>query len=168
MSDTQITELAGRHYLISQLLKGGVEVATPLRDRGIDLIAYVDREGDEARFLACPIQLKANEEARFGLYKKYEKIPNLLMVYAWYVSTDAPVLLALTYAEAFAFLEERGHSKRSSWVDKGGWSLTVNDDWRKKLSDYQMEPEKPEKWREKILSVTSRHKNTKALVKGDS
>jgi hypothetical protein len=151
MSDTQITELAGRHYLISQLLAGGVEVATPLRDRGIDLVAYLDRgTGDVAEFLACPIQLKANEEARFGIDRKYESIPNLLMVYAWMVSTDSPELFALTYSEAVALLEQRNHTKTRSWNELGGYSLRVNDRWREMLSPYRMQPKM---WRAKILSV---------------
>ncbi|MHB2036215.1 MAG: hypothetical protein ACYCPW_05680 [Nitrososphaerales archaeon] len=43
--DTQLVELAGRNWLTSELLKAGLEVARPERDRGIDLIAYVDRGG---------------------------------------------------------------------------------------------------------------------------
>jgi hypothetical protein len=157
MKDTQITELAGRHYLISQLLKGGVEVAMPLRDRGIDLIAYLDRTGNVPEFAACPIQLKANEEARFGINRKYEKIPNLLMVYAWDVSTDAPTLCALTYPEAVNLLDQRGHTKTASWTDKGGYSLKVNDVWRKMLAPYRMQPET---WRAKILSVCKGEKSS--------
>jgi hypothetical protein len=157
MSDTQITELSGRHYLISQLLKGKVEVAMPLRDRGIDLIAYLDRVGDVPEFVGCPIQLKANEKARFGIDRKYEKIPNLLMVYAWHVSTDAPELYALTYSEAFGLLDKRGHTKRASWTEKGAWTLKVNDEWRKMLSPYLMQPEQ---WGPKILSVCKAGKST--------
>jgi hypothetical protein len=151
MSDTQITELAGRHYLISQLLAGGVEVASPVRDRGIDLIAYMDRVDDQPEFLACPIQLKANEEARFGVEKKYEKTRNLLMVYAWKVSTTAPELYALTYHEVVELLEGRGHTRTASWTKVGGgYSLKVNDAWREILSSFRM---KPEDWQPAILSV---------------
>ena len=147
MTDTQIVELSGKHYLISQLLAGGVEVAEPVRDRGIDLIAYLDRSGDELGFLACPIQLKANVEARFGLLRKYEHIPNLLMVYAWNVSSAAPSLFALTYHEAVALLEGRGHTDTRSWNELGGYSLSVNDKWRDLLLPYKM---KPEDWAGKI------------------
>ena len=38
--DSQLIEIIGRNRLINELLRGGLEVATPLRDRGIDLIAY--------------------------------------------------------------------------------------------------------------------------------
>jgi hypothetical protein len=150
MSDTQITELAGLHYLISQLLKGGVEVATPLRDRGIDLIAYLDRAGEVPQFLACPIQLKANEEARFGVDRKYENIPNLLMVYAWNVSSTSPELYALTYREVVALLKQRNHTETRSWNELRGYSLRVNDLWRGLLLPYRMESKM---WAAKIQTV---------------
>ena len=149
MKDTQITELAGRHYLISQLLSGGVEVATPLRDRGIDLIAYLDRL-DEGAFYACPIQLKANEKARFGVHRKYETIPNLLMVYAWHVSGTTPSLYAMTYKEAAGLLEARGHTETRSWNELGGYSLTVNEQWATVLAPYKMDAKD---WMPKILAT---------------
>ena len=160
MPDTQITELAGRHYLISQLLAGGVEVATPLRDRGIDLIAYLDRSGDTPEFLACPIQLKANEEARFGVHRKYERIPNLLMVYAWNVSSPAPELYALTYPEAVALLDHRKHTQTRSWNELGGYSLAVNDVWRELLAPYRMQPDT---WSAKILSVCNSNTSSRVM-----
>jgi hypothetical protein len=70
MADSQITALAGLHYLISQLLDGGVEVAIPVRDHGIDLIAYVDQIEASGKFFACPIQLKTATDERFILYSK--------------------------------------------------------------------------------------------------
>lgn len=42
LRDSQLTELSGRHFLIAQLVAGGLEVAVPVRDRGVDLIAYLD------------------------------------------------------------------------------------------------------------------------------
>ena len=151
MPDTQITELAGRHYLISQLLAGGVEVALPVRDHGIDLIAYVDRIELTGQFFACPIQLKANEDARFSLYRKYEKFPNLLMVYAWNVSRESRALYALTYIEAEKLLELKGHTKSVSWTkDDGGYTLAANEVWRDTLQPYQMQPDM---WATKILST---------------
>jgi hypothetical protein len=150
LPDTQITELSGRHYLISQLLAGGVEVATPSRDRGIDLIAYLDRVGENPGFLACPIQLKANEEARFGLDRKYEKIPNLLMVYAWNVSSTSPTLYALTYSQAETLLRDRGHTETKSWEESNSYWLSVNESWRNLLSPYRMEPKL---WAPKILET---------------
>ncbi len=137
--DTQKIELSGRHYLISQLLAGGVEVAQPIRDRGIDLIAYQDREGTTPYFLACPIQLKANRGARFSLDRKYEHTRNLLMTYVWYVDDPAStVVYALTYNEAFQLLEEGKHTLTATWKDKGVYTLTVNQSWIERLSVYRM------------------------------
>ncbi len=144
-------ERAGRHYLISQLIAGDIEVATPERDRGIDLIAYLDREGDTPGFLACPIQLKANEKARFGVDQKYAHIPNLLMVYVWNVSEPSETAVyALTYKEAVELLSQRGHTDTKSWNELGGYSLSINDTWRGLLAPYRM---KPELWKPKMLSV---------------
>jgi hypothetical protein len=52
--DTQITELRGRHWLVGQLLQAQLEVATPTRDKYIDLIVYSVRP-----FRSRPIQVKA-------------------------------------------------------------------------------------------------------------
>src|SRR5580700_10841729 len=53
-SDSQLVEIAGKHLLISRLVAAGLEVAEPLRDKGIDLIVY---RGDNG-FTAWPIQMK--------------------------------------------------------------------------------------------------------------
>ncbi len=75
-SDTQLTELAGRHLVISEMTRDGLEVAIPVRDHGVDLVAYLAVDLDVERsgkFLACPIQLKVNTGRRFGLDRKYER-----------------------------------------------------------------------------------------------
>ena len=138
--------------MISQLLAGGVEVANPVRDRGIDLIAYLDLADNLNDFVACPIQLKANKQARFCIEKKYEKITNLVMVYAWNVLSPKPELYALTYREVVDLLEVKGHTKTPSWTkDGGGYSLTVTDSWRETLSRFRMEPDM---WKDTIVRVS--------------
>ena len=57
--DTQVIEILGRNRLVDELLLAGLEVALPERDRGIDLIAYVDLVDSAASFAAVPIQMKA-------------------------------------------------------------------------------------------------------------
>ena len=74
--DTQSIEIIGRNYLVSSLVTDGVEVARPERDRGIDLIAYLDLD-QVGRFIACPIQMKAASEASFSLFPKYERVPRV-------------------------------------------------------------------------------------------
>ena len=168
MADTQITALAGHHYLISQLLAAGIEVATPVRDHGIDLIAYVDRIEATGQFFACPIQLKTNEDERFSLHRKYENFPNLLMVYAWNISsTTSRTLYALTYREAEKLLQKgpkgTDHTKTNSWTkENGSYHFRVNADWQDLLKPYQMTESK--QWEEKILEVSKLEASSHELV----
>jgi hypothetical protein len=85
LRDSQVVELLGRNRLVSELLSAGLEVALPMRDRGIDLIAFADLRTKVKRFIACPIQMKAASEAAFSVQRKYSRIRNLLLTYVWYV-----------------------------------------------------------------------------------
>jgi len=58
--DTQVVEIIGRQRMIAELLQDGLEVAMPIRDRGVDLIAYADLNQQLTRFAARPIQMKAS------------------------------------------------------------------------------------------------------------
>ena len=69
--DTQQIEIIGRGLLTAHLIEGGVEVARPERDRGVDLIAYVDTL--PGGFAACPIQMKAFTDRAFAIWRKYDK-----------------------------------------------------------------------------------------------
>lgn len=87
--DSQIVEIAGRNWCVSQLYLADIEVARPERDRGIDLIAFfeLDKSG---RFIACPIQMKATRMKSFDVHRRFGKFPNLLLVYVWGVE-DSPL-----------------------------------------------------------------------------
>jgi len=101
--DSQLVELAGRCWLISQLLQAGLEVARPERDRGIDLIAYLDLDETARDFIACPIQVKAASKTAFSVDPKYSRFPRMLIVYVWELDNPAQTAAyALTYAEALA------------------------------------------------------------------
>ncbi len=114
--DTQTVEIIGRNYLISQLVRDGLEVARPERDRGVDLIAYLDLDEAGGGFVACPIQMKAATIRSFGLAKKYEKFHPLLFAHVWHVHVpDDACAYALTYAESFAVAAEMGWTKTVSW-----------------------------------------------------
>lgn len=71
--DSQIIELLGRNRLVDELMRAGLEVAIPIRDRGVDLIAYADLESKVASFVTCSIQMKASSLAAFGIDQKYQK-----------------------------------------------------------------------------------------------
>lgn len=121
--DTQIIEIRGRHRLIDEILQPGLEVALPIRDRGIDLIVYADLLEHVPTFAARPIQMKASSEQSFGLYRKYSRFPGLIIAYVWHLAAPArAVTFALTYSEAYGIAEQIGWTKTSSWIEGGGYS----------------------------------------------
>ena len=62
--DTQVVELIGRQYLIAELLVcAGLEVATPIRDPGIDLIAYADIDERITRLCFLPYSDEGDDGA---------------------------------------------------------------------------------------------------------
>jgi hypothetical protein len=123
--DTQTLEIVGRHRLAGELLMAGIEVAFPARDRGIDLIAYVDIDPLGSRFVARPIQMKAASQRSFGIFRKYEKFHDLLLAYVWHVDgASAAETYALTCAEARAIGEAMGWIETPSWRDEGAYSTT--------------------------------------------
>lgn len=122
--DTQLLELLGRNRLIEELTRAGLEVAIPARDRGVDLIAYLDLTAHSDRFVACPIQLKAATATCFSVDRKYEAIADLLIVYLWGLATPHPVFHAMTYAEAVAIADAAGWTRTASWA-RGGYTRTA-------------------------------------------
>lgn len=152
--DTQLVELAGRNWLASELLRAGLEVAKPERDRGIDLIAYLDLDELSGNFHACPIQMKAATGAVFSLNPKYAKFPRLILAYVWNLGESSKTkCFALTYAEALAVANEMGYTKTDSWQTGGrnkipGYSTTApSARLRELLTPFEMNPDK---WRNKI------------------
>jgi hypothetical protein len=158
--DSQLTELAGRFALISQLTKDGVEVALPVRDRGVDLIAYADLDEQNGQFVACPIQLKVSTGRRFSVDKKYARIANLLLVYVWDVQDAAQSrTYALTYAEACDILARKGFDQTDSWKGKRG-EYSISPPGKELLK--MMEPfiMKPEGWHKRIVSASQKQKKS--------
>ncbi|MEX2121148.1 MAG: hypothetical protein WD847_16265 [Pirellulales bacterium] len=76
ITDTQLIELLGRNRLIDDLLRAGLEVALPARDRGIDLIAYADLRTSVDAFVARPIQMKAASSRSFSVDVKWGRFAN--------------------------------------------------------------------------------------------
>jgi hypothetical protein len=148
--DTQVVELLGRNRLISELLHAGLEVAVPQRDRGVDLIAYLDLESHVSSFVARPIQMKAPSHESFSVYRKYSKICDLILSFVWNLEhPEHAVTYALTYPEAVTIADEMGWTKTSSWLDQGGYSTSSPG---KKLLEL-LGPHKmsPALWRLKIV-----------------
>jgi hypothetical protein len=150
--DTQLVELIGRQHLTSELLRAGLEVATPIRDRGIDLIAYSDIDKRLTRFASCPIQMKAAMTRPFSLATKYAKVRNLLIAYVWNLNDlSKTVTYALTYQEALAVAETLGWTRTGSW-QRGAYSTTrPSAKIVKLLEPYRMTSEK---WWQRVTQVT--------------
>ena len=124
--DTQTIEIIGRNRLVNELLQAGLEVALPLRDHGIDLVAYADSGERVSAFVACPIQMKAASKRSFSIKRKYEKFPNLLHAFVWNVgSGDESETYALTYTEAVTVGDEMEYTRRTSWQTGGRYSTSA-------------------------------------------
>ena len=151
--DTQTIEILGRNRLVDELLVAGLEVAMPLRDRGIDLIAYVDLAAAVSKFAAVPIQMKAASERAFSIDRKYAKISNLVLVYVWGLRSPAHAQsFALTYSEALAIAKAMEWTKRAWWVEKGRYSTShPSKELCELLAPYKMSPDA---WRKKISHVS--------------
>lgn len=151
--DTQLIELVGRHRLIADLLEAGLEVALPMRDRGVDLIAYSDRSKDLGSFIARPIQLKVASARGFGVYSKYALTRGLIIAYVWNVgSHDAAVTYALTYPEAERVATELGWTQTPSWLQGGYTTTKPGKRIIELLEQYRMTPAN---WLVKVTGTTT-------------
>ena len=157
--DSQLVELAGRNWLMSQLLQAGLEVAKPERDRGVDLVVYLDLDKGVGDFIACPIQIKAASERSFGLDPKYKRFPRLLLVQIWHVTESHKTqAFAMTYAEAFRIARKMGWTKTDSWKTgaksgRRGYSVhSISEDGKlcRLLEPYKM---RPKRWKPKVIEV---------------
>ncbi len=123
--DTQSIEILGRNRLINELIEAGIEVAQPLRDRGIDLIAYFEHEKKTGTFTAVPIQLKASSTQSFAIDRKYAKISNLIIAFVWGVQDPKrSAIFALTYREVERVAAQMRWTKTPSWK-RGAYSTTA-------------------------------------------
>ena len=122
--DTQVVEIMGRQRLIAELLRDGLEVALPVRDRGVDLIAYADLSHQVAQFAARPIQMKASTTSGFGVFTKHERVADLIMAYVWQLGDPASaVTYAMTYPQAKGIADMQGWTTTAAW-GTGGYSTS--------------------------------------------
>jgi hypothetical protein len=148
MADTQIVEIIGRNWLVSELYRSGVEVARPERDHGIDLIAFVDLD-KSGKFVGRPIQMKASTSEAFGVWRKLEKFPDLLIAYVWHVTQPSKtVCYCLTSVEANSVAHQMSYTKTEAWTKDGIYVTTRPGETLRELLDaFKMTPEK---WRLKV------------------
>jgi len=147
--DSQIIEIIGLNRLVNDLLAAGVEVARPIRDRGVDLIAYIER--DKKSFWARPIQLKAASEENFIINKKYSRATDLLLVYYWHLhSKNHPVAYAMSYATAVQIAAKMGYTKNATWTRNGIWTVhKPGRDLKVLMEPYQMNPDR---WKKAVFN----------------
>ena len=149
--DGQVIELLGRNRLVDELLRAGLEVALPERDRGVDLIAYADLDPRAPRFLARPIQMKASSAASFSIDRKYEKFPGLILAHVWHLDDpEAARTYALYYQEALTIAEQLGWTTTPSWTQQGRYSTsTPGREVMRQLEAHRMTPQA---WWSKVIS----------------
>lgn len=153
--DTQQLEVMGRHRLIESLIRSGLEVAMPLRDRGVDLLAYTS-PGSREGFAAIPIQMKSFSVEGWSLHRKYASIDHLVLVYVWHMSEpEKSSILALTYQEALGVATGMGYAATESWKkERGGYSVTrVGERLREMLLPFDVTKRG---WHEVLKVATSR------------
>ena len=148
--DTQAIEILGRNQLVSELIRAGLEVAFPVRDRGIDLIAYRDRSTSSHGFSAVPIQMKGAVNRSFMIDKKYEKIPQLLIAYVWGIQDEKHETFVLSYGDALKIATELGYTETDSWTQNGRYASTSpSASLVGMIRKFQMTPER---WQERLAN----------------
>jgi hypothetical protein len=83
--DPQQVEVIGRGWLISELVRAGLEVATPIRDTGVDLlISSPDYSWSQ------PVQIKTSRDRNINVQGKYVGTP-VLVAFTLLGSSQAPM-----------------------------------------------------------------------------
>jgi len=150
MRDGQVVERLGLNQLVAQLLEAGLEVAEPIRDQGIDLIAYSERTKPRSKFHARPIQLKSAWSASFRVDVKYRRASDLIIAFVWHLGEPSKTV---TYALSSAEVESVATAMGWGWKKWGSWTTnSPRVKLRQALEPYRMSPEKW--WRLVIRSRT--------------
>ena len=143
----------------NELLRAGLEVARPERDRGVDLIVYADLKSKVPSFIARPIQMKAASKEHFSINRKYEKFPDLILAFVWNLSQpEVTATYALSYPASLEIAQEMGRTATISWTDAGSYSTQKPSKQLKGLlARYEMTPEQ---WWERITTPLLAAKTT--------
>jgi hypothetical protein len=150
--DNQQVEVLGRNIVVNQLTHEGIEVAEPVRDRGVDLVAYLSKEDGADEFYARPLQLKVSSHRGFSIRKKYLEFNQMYVVYVWRVAypSEESEIYVLDTDEMEAVGNERGWTTNSTWLDDGRWDETEATEATKDvIKEYRVHPGD---WRDKLFS----------------
>ena len=138
-------------------------MARPERDRGIDLIAYMDLVPP---FTAVPIQMKASAGTAVTLLRKYEKFDRLLTILVWNALDARKVeFFGLSRSDVDTIANAQGWSTTVSWrgnepenqdvFDAGGYHVTsASRDLTAMLRErYQLQTHRD--WQDKVESIAA-------------
>ncbi|HVT05783.1 MAG TPA: hypothetical protein VHL58_20705, partial [Thermoanaerobaculia bacterium] len=129
-----------------------LEVAVPIRQRGIDLIAYSETTERGVPFVPCPIQLRASAGRTFSVDQAFASVPNLIFAFIWGIGTDKTTSYGLTYREAELVAESMGYTLTQSW-QKDLYSLQQPN--RSLLESLEKHLMTPALWRQKVIDLQS-------------
>src|SRR5262249_31860814 len=97
--------------------------------------------------------MKAASKEYFGVFWKYARIADLLIVYIWYVDNlEKTEIYALTYPEALAIATKLGWTKTASWKKDGYNTTAPSSQLHEMLRPYRMHRGD---WKKKILAAQS-------------
>ena len=145
MNRHDVAEL-GRSRVEADLQRAGLTVArAPQGDGPHHLIAQAALGTSPPRKIHRPIRVKAATESSFTVWRAWAQPPDLLLVYAWYVTEPAEAeTYALTYPEAEEITRRLGWQSSPSWQVKGGYGTTKaaqHSVLSRLLAPYRMTPE---------------------------
>lgn len=145
--DAETLLLVGRNRLINELLEAGIETALPLRQKGIDLFAYLELK--ETTVIA-PIRVRASAGRSFAIDQKLEKVPRLIHAFVWGVGTEKPTTYALTHHEALNVADAMGYTITQAWQRGLYTTQQPSKNLVEQLERFQMSPEA---WVRKLSAI---------------
>lgn len=92
--EKQLIEVIGRAKFTEFVILSGFELATPVRDCGIDCLLYFRIE-DELLNTTIPVQLKCYSAQALTVDSKYDRMGNILHVVIWNCLDAKPLFFAL-------------------------------------------------------------------------
>lgn len=140
--DSQQIEVLGRNLFISALLRDGIEVATPIRDNGIDLLVYKAFHNARQTPKVVPIQLKCSSGAAWGIKRRYETIKDIRLVHVWNLATEIPCeFYCLSWSDANSVLMQHNYTPMNWDTPQGSYAANrVTQSLRNTLSRFKVVP----------------------------
>ena len=114
---------AGEMLVAAELMRRGVEVATPASDVGVDLLAYQLQGDRKTAGVFVPIQVKAYSGTGYRFLKSwFHRAPGLALVSVWHVVEVPEFYVFRDLTDVEAALGK--HAKTDSWIRRGIWTAT--------------------------------------------